>query len=53
MKKLRCAQLIPHCPAQFGASTEREIVEQYAAHARSEHPQSIALTALLDAITVA
>lgn len=53
MKHVTCADLIPHCPAEFTGPSDMDIVEQYAPHARQEHGTPIPLLDLLDAITAA
>ncbi len=53
MKHLACADLIPHCTAEFRGADDSKVVTQYAAHARKDHPEPIALLRLLRVITAA
>lgn len=40
MKEFSCGDVVPGCKAHFHARSEREILEQVAAHARADHGMS-------------
>ena len=53
MKHLTCADLVPHCTAEFDGQSALSLFEQYAQHARYEHAEPVQVIDLMLCITAA
>jgi predicted small metal-binding protein len=53
LKHVTCADLVPHCTAQFRGDSTMAVVELYAKHARSEHQEPVQVIDLMLSITAA
>ena len=53
MKHVTCADLVPHCTAEFREQSTVALFELYADHARLEHDEPVQVIDLMLSITAA